>query len=44
MADHRTSLRQEYVARINRVIDCIREHLDRDFHLDTLAKVANFSP
>jgi len=44
MADHRTSLRQEYVARINRVIDCIREHLDRDLHLDTLAKVANFSP
>lgn len=44
MTDHHGSLRQEYVARINRVTDYIRAHLNGDLRLDTLAKVANFSP
>jgi AraC family transcriptional regulator len=33
----------EYVARINRVLDYIQEHLDRDLTLDELAGVAHFS-
>lgn len=44
MNDHRESLRQEYVARINRVTNYIRAHLSGDLRLDTLARVANFSP
>jgi len=44
MTGHHGSLRQEYVARINRVTDYIRVHLNGDLCLDTLAKVANFSP
>jgi AraC family transcriptional regulator len=44
MTDHHGLLRQEYVARINRVTDYIRAHLNGDLCLDTLAKVANFSP
>ena len=37
-------LREEYTARINRVIDYIERHLDEPLRLDTLARVANFSP
>ena len=36
-------LREEYVARINRVIDHIEAHLDDELRLETLAKVACFS-
>jgi AraC family transcriptional regulator len=36
--------REEYVARINRVIDYIESHLDERLSLERLAKVANFSP
>ena len=36
-------LRQEYVGRINRVIDFIEENIDTELTLETLAKVANFS-
>jgi AraC family transcriptional regulator len=36
--------RQEYVGRVNRVIDHIRENLAGDLCLETLARVANFSP
>jgi len=44
MTDHHGLLRQEYVARINRVTDYIRAHLNGDLCLDTLAMVASFSP
>ncbi len=37
-------LRHEYTARINRVIDYIERHIDEKLQLDTLARVANFSP
>jgi len=36
--------RQEYVGRVNRVIDHIRANLNGDLCLETLAQVANFSP
>jgi AraC family transcriptional regulator len=36
--------RQEYVGRINRVIDYIRENLAGDLRLESLARVARFSP
>lgn len=36
--------RQEYVGRINRVMDHVRDHLSGDVRLETLARVANFSP
>jgi len=36
--------REEYIARINRVIDYIEAHLAERLSLDRLAKVANFSP
>ena len=36
--------RQEYMGRINRVIDYVRENIAGDLRLDTLARVANFSP
>ncbi len=36
--------RKEYIARINRVTDHIESHLKEDLCLDTLAKVACFSP
>jgi AraC family transcriptional regulator len=42
--DPREVSRQEYVARINRVLAYIRGHLDGDLSLRTLARVANFSP
>jgi AraC family transcriptional regulator len=37
-------LREEYFARINRVIDYIEENIDKEFVLADLARVANFSP
>ena len=37
------SLREEYVSRINRVIDHIEKNIDRDLSLDILADVACFS-
>jgi AraC family transcriptional regulator len=36
--------RDEYTARINRVIDHIATHIDGDLSLATLARVASFSP
>jgi len=36
--------RQEYVGRVNRVIDHVRENLAGDLRLETLAQVARFSP
>lgn len=42
--DRRAYLRQEYTARINRVIDHIESNLDSPMKLETLAAVANFSP
>ena len=36
-------LRQEYIARINRVIDYIEGHIDEELRLETLARIANFS-
>jgi AraC family transcriptional regulator len=43
MTDRSEFLRQEYVARINRVIDHIDAHLGADLTLDELADVACFS-
>lgn len=43
-ADRRRFLRQEYVARINRVMDHVEANLDGDLSLKTLAGVAGFSP
>ena len=37
-------LREEYISRINRVIDYIEENIDEDLSLESLAKVAIFSP
>lgn len=37
-------MRAEYIARINRVVDYIEQHLDADLQLAVLAKVAYFSP
>ncbi len=44
MQDRRDLLRQEYAARINRVIDYITGNLNGDLRLEKLARVANFSP
>ena len=38
------STRQEYAARMNRVIDHIRRHLSNPLDLDELAAIACFSP
>lgn len=35
--------RQEYISRINRVLDYIDRHIDQDLTLEELARVANFS-
>jgi len=35
-------MRQEYISRINRVIDFIEANLDQELSLASLAKVANF--
>ena len=44
MIDQAELKRQEYVGRVNRVIDHIRANLTGDLCLETLAQVANFSP
>jgi AraC family transcriptional regulator len=44
MIDSGELRRQEYVGRINRVIDYVRENIAGDLRLETLARVANFSP
>ena len=44
MIDPAELKRQEYVGRINRVIDYIRDNLAGDLRLDVLARVARFSP
>ena len=36
-------MRQEYVSRINRVIDYIEKHIDEELSLEVLANVADFS-
>ena len=38
------SSRREYIARINRVLDYIEQHLGDTLSVETLAKVASFSP
>lgn len=43
MSDRSEALRQEYVARINRVLDHVDAHLGDDLTLDGLADVACFS-
>ncbi len=40
----KAQLREEYVARLNRVLDYIDNHLDEGLSLDVLAGVAAFSP
>jgi len=42
--DHRETLRQTYISRVNRVIDYIQSNLDGNLRLVKLAEVANFSP
>ena len=37
-------LRQEYIARINQVIDYIEYNIDSPLNLEKLSRVANFSP
>ena len=44
MIDQGELKRQEYIGRVNRVIDHIRENLTGDLRLETLAQVASFSP
>ena len=44
MIDQAELKRQEYVGRVNRVIDYIRENLAGDLQLESLARVARFSP
>jgi AraC family transcriptional regulator len=42
--ERRTALREEYVSRVNQVIDYIDQHLGDELNLTVLAGVANFSP
>lgn len=44
MKTRRDQTRREYIARINRVLDHIRDNLDGDLSLQSLAGVASFSP
>lgn len=44
MLDQGEMKRQEYVGRVNRVIDYVRENLTGDLSLEAAARVANFSP
>jgi AraC family transcriptional regulator len=37
-------LKEEYISRINRVIDYIELNLEKELRLETLSRVANFSP
>jgi len=43
MATNNSQVRDEYVSRINRVIDYIEAHIGEHLSLETLAQVANFS-
>lgn len=43
MPSNNKYLREEYAARINRVVDYIEAHLGEDLSLETLAEVAHFS-
>ncbi|MCG8687110.1 MAG: AraC family transcriptional regulator, partial [Desulfobacterales bacterium] len=38
------TMREEYIARINRVVDHIERHMDHELSLEVLANVACFSP
>ena len=42
--DNKDTNRNDYIARINRVMDYIENNLDQNLNLNTLANVANFSP
>lgn len=44
MVDPAELRRQEYVGRINRALDYARENIAGDLRLETVARVANFSP
>lgn len=44
MIDQEELRRREYVGRINRVMDYVRANLAGDLRLETLARVASFSP
>ncbi|MDD5646885.1 MAG: GyrI-like domain-containing protein [Candidatus Bipolaricaulis sp.] len=44
MIDPEELRRQEYVGRVNRVMDYVRANLAGDLRLETLARVASFSP
>ncbi len=44
MPDAAELRRQQYVGRVNRAIDYVRENLTGDLRLETIAGVANFSP
>jgi AraC family transcriptional regulator len=44
MPDASELRRQEYVGRVNRAIDYVRENLSGDLRLETIARVASFSP
>lgn len=44
MPDAAELRRQEYVGRVNRAIDYVRENLNGDLRLETIARVASFSP
>ena len=43
MSHQSTRQREEYLARINRVLDYIEEHIDQELSLDKLARIASFS-
>jgi AraC family transcriptional regulator len=36
--------KQEYIARINRIMEYIEQHIDQPINLDSMAKIAHFSP
>ena len=36
--------KQEYIARINRIMEYIERHIDQPIHLDSMAQIAHFSP
>jgi len=44
MIDQGEIRRQEYIGRINRAIDHVRENLTGDLRLETVAQIASFSP
>ena len=44
MVDRAELRRQQYTGRVNRVIDYVRENLNGDLRLETVAQVASFSP